>query len=349
MQQFIQPMHPSYLPSQENQAQQVIAYHGMTLAEIKEDGYRVQLHKHNGETAAYTRSGNAMPLALYPELQVPGLPDCILDAELVGASGVGKHAFNAVRARFRPRTSAKGIQEYFAAGLPEKYPLELKVFDVLSWEGTCVMGSPLSERRKLVERILEQGVSPSVQRRIADPAQIQQWFDDLTSFGHEGLVCKDPASPYRPGERTLEWIKLKRAETLDLAVLGVYRDGGRLDRVLCGTRAGDAYETLAIVNARGMGEELETLLAGRLGEGPAGVRLLPSLEVPAAFADPGRTVVVEVAAMNIQRGRTAHSCGYDGKQAYSLRLGWLRRIRHDKSPQEIATTDDVRRQYEAAA
>jgi ATP-dependent DNA ligase len=39
-------------------------------------------------------------------------------------------------------------------------------------------------------------------------------------MGGEGIVLKDPASPYRPGERSPAWLKLKPKLTLEVVVTG---------------------------------------------------------------------------------------------------------------------------------
>jgi len=39
-------------------------------------------------------------------------------------------------------------------------------------------------------------------------------------MGGEGIVLKDPASLYRPGERSSAWLKLKPKLTLDVTVTG---------------------------------------------------------------------------------------------------------------------------------
>jgi ATP-dependent DNA ligase len=67
---------------------------------------------------------------------------------------------------------------------------------------------------------------------------------------------------------------------------------------------------------------------------------------PDYWIEPGKSLVVEVAAMNIQRGKNWHSCGYDGKNAYSLRIGWLKDIRYDKPVSQASTLDLVKKLYQ---
>ena len=45
--------------------------------------------------------------------------------------------------------------------------------------------------------------------------------------GHEGLMAKDPASPYEPGGRGKKWLKLKAALTVDCVIVAADRGSGR--------------------------------------------------------------------------------------------------------------------------
>ena len=58
-----------------------------------------------------------------------------------------------------------------------------------------------------------------------------------------------------------------------------------------------------------------------------------------------RAPVVEVCAMNVQRGQTWHSCGLDEGNAYSLRISWLKGVRPDKAPRQATTTDMVKNSF----
>ena len=57
----------------------------------------------------------------------------------------------------------------------------------------------------------------------ADSADgLEREFAAARSRRNEGLMVKDPASPYSPGRRGLGWLKMKKAlATLDCVVIGV--------------------------------------------------------------------------------------------------------------------------------
>jgi DNA ligase-1 len=327
-------------------------HNGTTLAEVKEDGYRIQIHKKDDQVMAFTRQMNAYLLDLYPEIQtsLQHLPNCILDAELIGEGRIGNEGFNLVKSRFRARISDKGTEKYLQSGLVEEAPLALRVFDTLYWESKSLLNQSLQQRRKITENILESKISPSEQRKFSDPKQLELWFKQLVGSNYEGLVCKNPSSLYCPGARDNQWIKVKRAETLDLAVLGVYVDNNQISQLLCGTFNPETglYETLAKVNAKreGMNNPLESLLSRNyVATCPENVCNLSEEISPQYWINPKDSVVVEIAAMNISRGKNEYSCGYDGKTSYSLRIGWLKSIREDKSVSQTSTNELVKKLY----
>ncbi len=355
---FIEPVVPVFLaPESGAICDDIINTHGgATLAEIKEDGYRVQIHKTGDRLTAYTRNGNPLLLDLYPEIgrAVRGLPDRVLEGELLGKGVIGKAAYDTMRTRFRARINPNKVGEYRASGIIGAHPLRLVVFDTLRWEGTDRMALPIEQRRKFTERIDGPDVAPSEQCRYTDGASLDDRFTTLVGVQHEGLVCKRPGSIYVPGARNTDWIKLKRAEPFDLAVLGVYYGTRGIEQLLCGTYDPRTrrYESLAKVNARtrGLDKEIAPLLGRLRKTPPRELALNPIAErtgqLPDAYVSVARAPVVEVVAMNVQRAKTWHSCGLDDAgMAYSLRIAWLKGLRPDKSASQSTTTEMVARAF----
>ena len=61
-----------------------------------------------------------------------------------------------------------------------------------------------------------------------DPEKILNIYNDALRAGHEGVMIKNPDSPYSPGKRGKNWLKKKPVmETLDLAVIGAEWGYGR--------------------------------------------------------------------------------------------------------------------------
>ena len=84
------------------------------------------------------------------------------------------------------------------------------VFDCLYARNKDLRSQPLYVRRNVIEDLLvidEQDLVLPV-RRLADDG-LKAW-QEAVERGYEGIVAKDPASPY-VGGRTLKWLKVKQA------------------------------------------------------------------------------------------------------------------------------------------
>jgi len=90
------------------------------------------------------------------------------------------------------------------------------VFDCLQLDHDDLRAQPLHLRREYMETVLDG--APAVLlpvRRLADHG-LKAW-QEVLDRGYEGLVAKDPKSPY-VGGRTLKWLKVKQPK---------YREGER--------------------------------------------------------------------------------------------------------------------------
>ena len=325
-------------------------HNGTTFAELKYDGYRLQLHKIGDHVKGFTRSLNEVPVDIYTELTdaIKKLPDCVLDCELNG--GIGHAGFKVVQKRFRLKQTDIG---HYMKSVDTTKPLELMVFDVLFMEGTWTMNLPLSERRKYTESIDEKRVHPGIQWNIDSSTKLEELFEDLSGKKQEGIVCKNPSSLYVPGDKHTDWLKLKRFETLDLTILGVYIDGTEISQLLCGSYNNETnhFETLAKVNAKrdGLGKRIAHLLKNKfVKDKPASIVLSANAkadDLPDFYIDPFSSIVIEIKAMNIHYSKNWHSCGSDGEKSYSLRIAWAKGIRDDKSPIQATTLTKVAELY----
>jgi bifunctional non-homologous end joining protein LigD len=82
-------------------------------------------------------------------------------------------------------------------------------FDCLYYRGKDLRDRPLYVRRNVIEDTLDGQDLVLPVRRLADDG-LKAWQQAIER-GYEGLVAKDPASPY-VGGRTLKWLKVKQRE-----------------------------------------------------------------------------------------------------------------------------------------
>jgi ATP-dependent DNA ligase len=67
---------------------------------------------------------------------------------------------------------------------------------------------PWTVRRQVLEQLLATPPDPRI-RLVPTTTNAGQLWAQWTAWGGEGIVLKDPAAPYQPGERTRAWLKLK--------------------------------------------------------------------------------------------------------------------------------------------
>jgi bifunctional non-homologous end joining protein LigD len=159
--------------------------------EPKFDGWRVIVAVDNS-VRVWTRRGHDMTDRL-PELA--GLADVIavpvvLDGELVAGQGRASDFYGVL-----PRVARRASLSFVA-------------FDVLARNGP-VIDRPYSERRALLE-----GLGLHADGWCAVPQLHGSVADVLGACAEhdvEGIVAKRVDSPYRPGERSSDWLKVKTA------------------------------------------------------------------------------------------------------------------------------------------
>jgi DNA ligase-1 len=158
--------------------------------------------------------------------------------------------------------------------------------------------------------------------------ELNSLFNAAQARGNEGLMIKDPESPYTPGRRGKSWLKLKRElATLDVVVTAVEYGHGRRIGVL-------SDYTFAIRD----GERLLNIGKAYSGLTDAEILEMTKWFLDHTIADEGfrrlvePKVVLEVAFNNMMKS-DRHSSGY------ALRFPRIVRLRPDKLPEDADTID----------
>jgi ATP-dependent DNA ligase len=190
--------------------------------EPKWDGFRTIVFVDGDET--YLQSRNGKPMSRYfPELTFPP-GRYVIDGEIVASS------FDTLGQRIHPAASR-------IARLAEETPARFVTFDVLALDDDVLLERSYEERRAILETIDGLELTPVVR----SAAEAERWLRE-----EEGVVAKELACPYCPGERK-GMVKVKRVRTLDAVVmgwrpgkeegtvgaiiLGLYGDDGRIHEV----------------------------------------------------------------------------------------------------------------------
>lgn len=309
----------------------VFAEHGdTTVLEYKLDGARIQVHRVDGRVRVFSRRLTEVTESL-PEVvawaEAFGGGDLLVEGEVVAVDGQGRPLpFQDLMRRFR--------RVHDVEGLAEAIPLQLRLFDALVVEGKPLIDEPLVARwNALAAAVPAELLVP----RLENPslAQAGAFLEEALDAGHEGLMAKDPRSPYLPGKRGKRWLKVKPAETLDAVILagewGHGRRQGWLSNYHLGVRdaeggfamIGKTFKGLTDAEFKAMTRRLLDL---RVRETPYVVTVRPA-------------VVVEVAYNEIQRSPHYAS-------GFALRFARIARVRDDKSAAEVDTLERLRGLYD---
>lgn len=197
--------------------EEAIAEMGMVAVEWKFDGSRVQIHYGNGELRIYSRRlenvTNALP-EIADEIRRTVTEGVILDGEVIAVKDGKPMPFQHVLRRFR--------RKHGVSKMAEKIPLQFHAFDILFMNGE-IIDRPLVERRKMLQSVISESERIKIAKQVitSDKEEIERIFGEAINAGHEGVMLKNPSSPYVPGKRGKHWLKLKSVmETLDLVVVG---------------------------------------------------------------------------------------------------------------------------------
>ena len=169
---------------------------GEWVLEPKFDGWRTIIAV-DESVRVWTRRGHELTerlAELAPLVEVLGGSRVVLDGELVAGQGRASDFYGVL-----PRVAAR----------TRRMPLTFVAFDVLAVDEP-VIDQPYRKRRALLDALALNGpawcTAPCLRGSVADV---------LTACGEhdvEGVVAKRVDSPYRPGERSGDWIKLKTAD-----------------------------------------------------------------------------------------------------------------------------------------
>jgi DNA ligase-1 len=329
---ILSPIAPMLAQTAADVAQALELLTGDVAFEWKMDGARIQVHRSEDTIRVYTRNLNDVTPAV-PEVvdAVRALParDLILDGEAIAFNAAGwPHPFQVTMRRFGRRLN---VEESRAA-----LPLRAFFFDCLRAHGESLADRPAAERFAALAAGLPTELQiPRLVTRSESAAQV--FYDEALAAGHEGVMAKALDAAYEAGNRGAAWLKIKRAHTLDLVVLGAEwghgRRAGRLSNLHLGALDPATGEYVMLGKTfKGLTDAMlewqtRELLAREIRRDAGTVFVRPELVVETAFSD------------------LQASPRYPGGLA--LRLARVKRYRDDKRADEADTLTAVRRIYEA--
>jgi bifunctional non-homologous end joining protein LigD len=222
--------------------------------EIKWDGVRAITYWQPGELRIESRNLNDVS-ARYPELRALGPElgsrEAVLDGEIVAFDEDGRPSFERLQRRMHV-ASPSAIRQF-----ANEEPVSYVIFDLLYLDGRTTMKLPYRERRALLEGL--ELIGPAWQTPAYHVGEGRELLAAAAEQRLEGVVAKRLDSPYRPGRRTDEWLKVKNVNRQEL-VIGGWLPGK-------GARAGRLGALLVGYYERDENRQRVLRYAGRVGTG----------------------------------------------------------------------------------
>ena len=201
--------------------------------EIKWDGIRALTYVSSDGLRISARRG-ADHTPRYPEFaaitEALAGREAILDGEIVALDEAGRASFQKLQQRMGLSNEATIRRR--AIETPATYV----AFDLLWLDGRSLLAEPYEARRELLAGLEFEGPNWQAPRHhLGDGAALWGLVQERRL---EGIVAKRLGSPYRPGQRSREWVKVRNRRGQELVIGGWMPGegsrGGRVGSLLVG-------------------------------------------------------------------------------------------------------------------
>ena len=314
--------------------------------EYKYDGFRLLIHKKGESIILFTRSlenvTKQFPEVIeYVKKYVKG-NSFILDTEAVG--------FHKKTKEYRPfqEISQRIKRKYDIEKLRDELPIEINVFDILYYNGKSLLHTPFEERTSIIKKILKNSpykIICAKQIITSDENKAKEFYKHALKDNQEGVMFKNLKKEYQPGSRVGHMLKVKPQEKdLDLVITGgEYGKGKRkgwLSSFILSCR--DKDKKFLEIGKMGTGIKEKSTEESKIG---ISFQELTDKLKPYIIEEKGKKVkikpkiIISVTYQEIQKSPTYNS-------GFALRFPRFTNLRVDKSLDEIATLDEIKKDYE---
>jgi bifunctional non-homologous end joining protein LigD len=180
------------------------------IFEIKWDGYRAIAELNKSDVKLYSRNGNQFNKA-YPEISEALAKlnlQAVIDGEIIVMDESGKPNFQ--------------LLQHYAED--RSFPIFYYVFDLLKLADESLLHLPLLERKRRLRKLLKENDIIKYSDHIEK--QGKAMFTLIGKQQMEGIIAKKSDSPYLPGKRSANWLKIKHHKSLDAIICGFTRPAG---------------------------------------------------------------------------------------------------------------------------
>lgn len=309
--------------------------------EYKYDGFRLEIHKNKEEIKLFTRglenvTKQFSEVVEYVKNYVKG-DSFIIDSEAVGYDPQTKSylPFQNISQRIK--------RKYHIQELQKKLPVEINVFDILSYNNKSLLNEPFEKRTELIKKIIipqKLKIVPAKQLITDNEKQAEEFYKQALKDNQEGIMMKNLKAEYKPGKRVGYMLKIKPdIKELDLVLTGAeYGTGKRsgwLSSFILSCKNGDEFLEIGKVGT-GIKEKNEEGIS---------FEELTKLIKPYILKEIGKEIqikpkiVISVSYQEIQKSPTYSS-------GFALRFPKFISLRPDRSIESISTLSEIQKDYE---
>jgi bifunctional non-homologous end joining protein LigD len=174
--------------------------------ETKWDGFRMVALIAPGKVTLYSRNGLIVNDRYSPVAAALAKlkSNAVLDGELAAFDTHGVSRFQLLQNALRSEAR-----------------LQYCLFDLMFLDGEDLRHLPLIERKERLKRVLTDGADdPLLAYSDHRPEHGIAFFGEAERKGLEGIMAKRAKSPYRSGERSADWLKIKTARRQEAVIVG---------------------------------------------------------------------------------------------------------------------------------
>jgi len=314
--------------------------------ELKYDGFRMIINKDdNGNIKIFTRRLDDVTKQ-FPEVKeyvkkFVNAKTFIIDSEAVGYDKKTKKylPFQNISQRIK--------RKYDIEKMSQEFPVEVNAFDLIYYNGKSLINEPFKKRSELLREIIknEKWKFVAAKQIITDnEKEAEEFYKEALKEGEEGIMIKNLSSPYKPGARVGYMLKFKPSmNEFDLVITGAeYGTGKRAGWLTSFDIACRDPETNELLDIG----KVSTGVKEKSEEGTSYEDMTKLLK-PLVISEKGRSVkvkpevVITVVYQDIQKS-PSYSSGF------ALRFPRFTALRPDRTVSDIATIDEVEREYKKA-
>jgi bifunctional non-homologous end joining protein LigD len=193
--------------------------------EVKWDGIRAVVYSGSAKDDIALENRNLRDITFkYPELHPLAGLDAVIDGEIVALDDDGRPSFERLQARMHLSTEAAVRRRM------NEIPVRLMAFDLVWHRGNDLTSLPYAERRSRLEALdLNADCWQTPASRRGEGSEL---LDAVRKQGLEGVMAKRLDSPYSPGKRTRDWLKIKAKASQELVIGGWQLGEGRRENTI---------------------------------------------------------------------------------------------------------------------